>query len=113
MLSIWLPSLTRVYQLGMRAEAERRGTLLLLSLHMSRDKHGRCPAALDRCELDDPSARIDPLSGKQFIYQLRDGVPWLYSIGFDGDDDNGTHDRRWGEREPGGDFVFTPMPDSE
>ena len=51
---------------------------------------------------------IDPYSGKQFIYLVKDGQPLLYSIAADGNDDGGRHDAHWGEGSNGGDFVFWP-----
>lgn len=111
-LSMMLPSLYRSYALALRLEAERRATLLVVALHIYRDEQGSWPAKLDVCALPGlAEVRIDPYSGKDFVYELRDGQPCLYSVGHNGTDDGGKHDSMWGEFKPDRDFVFLPSPD--
>jgi hypothetical protein len=84
---------------------------LVLGLHAYRAKHGQWPADLIDV-LTGKSARlnIDPYSNKPFVYMLRDGEPFLYSVSANGVDDGGEIFRRdgkpgWGET---GDWVFWP-----
>lgn len=107
--------LTRSYELAVRTESIRRATMLVLALHIHHDKHGEWPRTLKDI---DPKLglkglktyRIDTFSGKTFKYELRDGKPFLYSVGVDGKDDGGRHHPKWGEggAQPGGDYVYWP-----
>ena len=36
------------------------------------------------------------------------GQPLLYAVASGGKDDGGRHDKKWGEGDTGGDFVFRP-----
>jgi hypothetical protein len=111
--SLFLGSVARSYQGMVRNEAQRRGTLLTLALHAHHARHGKWPDSLKKIDRrlglkGLKTLRKDPFSGKYFKYKLKDGQPLLYSVGFDGKDDGGRHDKRWGEGDDGGDFVFWP-----
>lgn len=111
--SLFLGSLARSYQGMARNEAQRRGTLLTLALHAHHTRHGKWPDSLKKIDRklglkDLKKLWKDPFSGKYFKYKLKDGQPLLYSVGFDGKDDGGRHDKRWGESDDGGDYVFWP-----
>ena len=112
----WLaPSLTRAYQLRVRAESEVRGTLLTLAILAHKDKHKEWPKSLDaidaKLDLKDlKTNKIDPMTGKQFHYEVKDGEATLYSFGEDGKDDGGQHDEKFGETSGSGDFVFWSPP---
>lgn len=111
-LSTYLASYSRPYQLALRTEAERRATLLLIAVYLHKHETGEWPESIDELkagELD--SIRFDPVGEHDFVLGLRDGQPLLYSVGFDGQDNGGEHDSRWAEKEPGGDFVFFPLPE--
>ncbi|UCC31447.1 MAG: hypothetical protein JSU86_04055 [Phycisphaerales bacterium] len=112
-LSLYLAPLSRTYELGLRCEGMRRGTILTLVIHVFREEHGRWPDTLDACGSDIKDVRVDPFSGEDFVYELRDGTPWLYSVGCDGKDDGGKHDPRWARRKPGHDYVFWPVPQTD
>lgn len=111
----YVPDLSRAYQLTVRLECERRGTLLTLALHAHHAKHRKWPENLAKI---DPAVglknaklvRVDPMTGERFIYRIKDGKPLLYSAGVDGDDDGGEHHPKFGEDGAGGDFVFWPRP---
>lgn len=112
-IMIMRPSLTRSFDLQVRLEAARRGTLLVLVLHGHHAKHGKWPKSLKK--IDEKlgikglsKLRRDPFSGKRFVYRLKGGEPLLYSVAADGKDDGGRHDKKWGEGDAGGDFVFWP-----
>ncbi len=114
---IWLyfSDLTRTYELLVRTESEYRGTMLALAIHAHHAKHGEWPADLGKIDpklgLKNLKAyRIDPMTGKRFIYHVKHGKPWLYSAGADGDDDGGAHHPKFGEHGAGGDYVFWPRP---
>lgn len=110
-LSTYIPATNRAYRFALRSETERRATELLLALCLTRNETGSWPASLDACPGDIGAIRIDPLSGRDFVYAVRDGAVTLYSVGFDGKDDGGgKHDRRWSTRL-GYDVVFCPNPD--
>ncbi|HKQ48534.1 MAG TPA: hypothetical protein VJZ71_10725 [Phycisphaerae bacterium] len=106
------PNRIRSYELALRIEAERRGTLIVLVLHAEYAKKGKWPESLTPITKElkvktRSSLAIDPYSGKMFVYRLNDGEPLLYSVGVDGKDDGGKHDPKFGE-ENGGDYVFWP-----
>lgn len=109
----FIPSFSRAYQISVRCESERRGTLLTLAIHAHHAKHRRWPESLSKI---DPSiglknakaVRVDPMTGERFLYRVKDEKPMLYSAGVDGDDDGGTHHEKFGENGEGGDFVFWP-----
>jgi hypothetical protein len=108
-----LGQLTRTCQLTLRAETARRGTLVTIAVLTHHFEHGEWPATLSKVDkkLRPKSYKelcIDPCSGKDFVYRLKDGEPLLYSIGMDGKDDGGRYDEHDGESEGGGDKVFLP-----
>lgn len=110
--SFSFPSLLRAYEISLRTQACRRGTLLVLALHAHRQEHKQWPSGLDQLPIDSLKAlRIDPYSETDFVYKLTDNGPLLYSIASDGKDDGGRHDPGWGEGPDGGDFVFWPVCD--
>lgn len=112
-LSTYLRGFSGFYSIALRRESARRATLLLLEIHRCHEQSARWPASLDECNLEDlDTLRSDPVAGRDFVYEVRDGKPRLYSVGFDGTDDGGNHDGRWASKEPGGDFVFFPLPDT-
>lgn len=89
--------------------ARGRGVLLALAIHAHREASGTWPRRLRDLKNIDAAYRIDPFSGKEFIYELRDGEPFLYSIGTDCKDDNGTPDMLWAGSANEGDWVFWPV----
>lgn len=111
--AFFVPNATRGYELCVRVEAERRGTLLTLAIHAHHAKHGKWPLDLGKIDAamglkNLKALRVDPFTGKRFLYKLKDGQPLLYSAGADGDDDGGTHHPKFGENGEGGDYVFWP-----
>lgn len=111
-LNVWMvfaPKLHSTYSLGMRIESERRATLLLLQALRYRQREGHWPETLD--DFAKGTERIDPSFGKDFIYQVREGRPLLYAVGFDGEDNGGKRDDGWGEEKGGHDHVYFPLDD--
>ncbi len=108
-----LSDLSGSYERAVMTESHRRGTLLTLALHAHYAKHGKWPESLKKIDKKLgfkalKTLRRDPFTGKSFKYELKDGQPLLYSVGYDGKDDGGRHDPKWGESDNGGDFVFWP-----
>lgn len=111
--SVTLANPARAYTLQLRAEADHRATMLVLAIHAHHAKHGEWPASLAKIDkklgLKGLKAlRQDPCSDKEFVYKLKDGQPWLYSVLADGKDNGGAHDAKWGEDKPDSDYVFWP-----
>jgi hypothetical protein len=114
LLTFMLPDYARADELMLRTEVQRRGTLLVLAIHAYRSKSKKWPEKLDDLEIDKlKTLRIDPYSGKDFIYKLTGKGPLLYSIASDEKDDGGRHDPKWGEGDKGGDYVFWPVQDEK
>ncbi len=112
--SVTLPNPSRAYELQLRAEADHRATMLVLAIHAHHAEHGEWPASLAKIDkklgLKGLKAlRQDPCSDREFVYKLKDGQPWLYSILADGKDNGGAHDPKWGEDKPNSDYVFWPL----
>lgn len=86
----------------------RRGMRVLSAVQLYRLRQGKLPQSLRALEsLDTPGGQllvIDPLTDKPYIYRVRDGDYFLYSVGMDLKDDGGAHDN-WGFYRPG-DIVF-------
>jgi hypothetical protein len=109
---VFLPSLSRVYQLATRQEASRRATQLTYAIHLHRAETGQWPDSLD----DLPpryadTARTDPFSAGDFVYRLTDDGFTLYSTSENGEDDGGVHHQHWGDRDKDDetdDYVFWP-----
>ncbi len=110
-LSLYLPSHLSAYSAAMRVEIRRRGTALMAAIHIYKEDHGRWPKATQDLSLSPEKLRIDLFRGNAFVFELREGQPWLYSVGLDGEDNGGNHDPRAcrSERFSGTDFVFLPI----
>jgi hypothetical protein len=110
-LSVYVGSGNTLYKLAMAVDTERRGITALVALHVFHAEHGRWPDSLRDVALSSDTLRIDPFSGRDFVYEVKDGQPYLYSVGLDGADNGGKHDRRacTREREEGYDYVFLPV----
>ncbi len=99
-------------------EAARRATRIILAFHLHRGRTGKWPARLSEFRpILPPSIRIDPFSGKPFIYRLENGQPLLYSAGYNAKDDGGKHTlyRKQEEEKDGvsvaveADYVYWPV----
>jgi hypothetical protein len=110
-MQVIVPDLTRAFELMLRGEIARRGTMLVLAIHMHKEKNGRWPARLDDLDVKELAGiRTDLYSSEDFVYRVKDGQPLLYSVGVDGEDDGGLHDWGWSEKKRDGDYVFWPYP---
>ncbi|MFI5457719.1 MAG: hypothetical protein ACHRXM_19940 [Isosphaerales bacterium] len=78
-----------------RYQCELGATAILLAAERHRRKTGQWPssiAAIDRSVL--PSVPIDPFSGESFRMARRDGQLFIYSIGPNHKDENGTYEQK-------------------
>ena len=88
----------------------QRGCRLALLVVDHRAREGHYPDSLTDLDVANP---IDPVCRAPYVYRrLNDGFT-LYSIGRDGIDDGGRHERfaSFSRRDPEGDFVFWPIQD--
>ena len=96
---------------GWRLHAERRiaaqrATFLAVQLFVHHAKNKSFPDRLDDLKVTNlKELRIDPFSGKDFVYKKQGKSFVLYSVGKDLRDDGGKHDASW----KSGDFVFWPV----
>jgi len=98
------PSLERYGFLMTRGETTRAASLLATHLHAYWQEHGEYPASLEVFAGQDFAT--DPFSAAPFVYRRAGNDFVLYSIGGNGVDDSGVHDRK-GETN---DLVFWPRP---
>ncbi len=112
-LSMYLPSLIRTYELSVYHETLRRGTILALAINRFQKHEGRWPVGF--YELNEQtlmSVKKDPYSDSGFVYRVNAGVPILYSLGYDGKDNDGVHDGK-AYRKSEYDIVIIPCPEDE
>ncbi len=98
------PSLERYGFLKTRGDTARSATLLVTQLHAYRQEHGEYPTSLDAFAGQDFA--VDPFGAAPFVYRRVGDDFVLYSVGANGVDDSGVHDRK-GETN---DLVFWPRP---
>ena len=101
-----LPSLIRTRLLCERRDAHRRATHLVYHLFAHHAKTGGFPSSLRRLDAPDlEQLRIDPFSGRDFMYKRVSKGFTLYSLADNLEDDRGQHDPKWKT----GDYVFWPV----
>ena len=101
---MFVPSLSRAQFVETRAETVRRATLLVTNLNAYRQQFGGYPASLDG--FAGREFAVDPFGDMPFTYRREGDSFVLYSIGGNGTDDGGVHDRK-GDTN---DLVFWPRP---
>lgn len=107
---ILLPRTERVFTTAIRVETRRRGTQLLLALALHKEEHGIWPERLDALSpLPKRGIRIDPRSGRDFIYRADGDTMMLYSVGMDGVDNGGTLLGEDYRNRDGEDLVIWPV----
>lgn len=106
LLKALLPLLGTLRSLHERITATRRATHLIVQIHVHRQKNGAFPDSLDQLDLPDlAELRIDPFSGRDFVYRPSDAQFLLYSFGDNCQNDGGRH-TNW---KKDGDVVFWPV----
>ena len=101
-------SFRRARLIDERMTATRRATHLIVHLFAHRAKTGTFPPSLGG--LDGPNLdqlRIDPFSGRDFVYRRVGQSFTLYSLAENLEDDRGRHDPKWANA----DHVFWPVQD--
>lgn len=72
------------------AVMHRDGALVAIALELYRREHGDWPASLDALvPAFLPATPMDEFSGRPMRYEVRGGVPWVWGVGGDMDDDGG------------------------
>ena len=90
-------------------DASRRATLLICHILIHHGKTGSYPASLNELKCADlEEIRIDPFSGRDFVYRLQPSGFLLYSVSFNMKDNGGQHDDQWPPAKD--DVVFWPVP---
>lgn len=101
-----LPSLKRSQELDVMLTAERRARRLIahiLDHHARKNKYPKTLSQLDAHDLEE--IRVDPFSGRDFVYKLRRRAFKLYTVSLNLADDGGAHDPKWKTK----DHVFWPV----
>ena len=91
-LSILMPALSRVNQIGWRNFAQSEAALVIMALIQHEKQHGEYPESLDMLVEKGllKEVPVDPFSDKSIIYRRTDDDFILYSVGFNFTDDGGT-----------------------
>ena len=108
-LKFILPSFSVACDLNVRLTATRRATHLIIHLHDHGRRHGGFPERLDQLEAANlAELRVDPFSGRDFVYRKERRGFKLYTVSSNMKDDGGKHQAKGLDR---GDYVFWPVPD--
>jgi hypothetical protein len=103
-LEVLAPSVSKYHFLLARGEAVRRAALAVMELNAYRQQFGAYPDSLP--ELGNLPVLRDPFTGGSFAYRRQADGFVLYSVGANGTDEGGLHDRR-GDKN---DIVLWPPP---
>ena len=104
-----LRSLWRFDKFRRGRDAQRHAARIILRMHAWRASNGGWPNTLKEAMSEElPTLRWDPFSDGELVYRIKEGQPLLYSVGANGQDDQGRHheDDWLGEK---GDIVFWPL----
>jgi len=104
LLEVLTPSVSKYHFLLARGETARRAALAVTELNAYRQRFGAYPRSL--ADLGDLSVLQDPFTGASFAYRRQADGFVLYSVGANGTDEGGLHDRR-GDKN---DIVLWPPP---
>jgi hypothetical protein len=90
LVTLMATSAHRIHTIGRDAVQQRDATLTASALVRFRRKHGKWPTTLESL-VPEYLAKLplDELTGKPLRYRITDSRPRLYSVGFDGVDDQG------------------------
>lgn len=87
---IMLPAVNQAYVAAERLCQVRDGTLTAIALELYRRQHGEWPASLEQLVPKYlPEMPMDRFTGKALSYQIQNGRPMVYAVGFDLQDDGG------------------------
>jgi len=106
----FLPDAGKLIELSNRLKSEMQALIMTSAILRYKIDQGSLPEILDDLVksgcLD--KLLIDPFSDKPLNYKRADRAFFLYSNGYDCDDDGGIHDKSWGN-DGDGDYVFWPV----
>jgi hypothetical protein len=108
---IWTESWLALVCTHYRHLAKTRGTFALLACDIYKKRHGAFPANLETAfEECGVAPQFDPVTQKMPGYRLADGVPELWFVGFDRQDDSGkmpyNSEKEKNRIVPGTDFLM-------
>jgi hypothetical protein len=106
-MRVMMPALGRYHTLHARAETTRRATTLAANIQAYRQQYGDYPESLD--VFGDREFVVDPFTDQRFVYRREGDSFTLYSLGPNGVDDGGVHDRRAREN----DLRYWPRPEDK
>lgn len=89
-VNLLVPAYDRIQNRVMLTDGQRDGVFLGLALELYHRQHKEWPKSL--AELSPqflPRVPVDPITGKALHFKIVDDRPVVYSVGADGDDDNG------------------------
>jgi len=102
----FVADISRARILDDRADAAGRATRLIALILVHHGATGNYPASLGELKSPDlKQIRMDPFSGRDFVYKRQATAFTLYGVGENSKDDGGQHDESWKT----GDFVFWPV----
>jgi len=92
LVSIFLPNLIESTKFVTETEVLWRGAIALTAVRLFQSKNGRLPKDFSEIAgLVPKELLIDPFSGKELRYRVEGSDFYLYSVGYNGTDDSGTH----------------------
>jgi hypothetical protein len=102
-------SIYRFHDLYLRADAEQKGSRIIIALRRYKNKTGHWPQKLDNVKSMAPAEIfVDPINGNSFVYKLTEENFTLYSKGKNNIDEDGKYKRRYGEISEGDDWLIWP-----
>jgi hypothetical protein len=109
MVSLLKRSLYRIHEIYLRADAEKKGTLLIIALRRYKNEHGQWPQRLGEVKgLADAEVFVDPISGDSFVYKLTEENFTLYSKGKNNIDEGGKYKMGYDETLEADDWQIWP-----
>ena len=89
-MNMMLPALDTCTLAGEQTECARNAAMIGVAAYRFHLKHARFPESADEMVPEFlASIPIDVITGDPLKYQLKDGLPLIYSVGTDLDDDGG------------------------
>jgi len=114
LLDMMMPAIGRATTAIQGHRADTQAMRLAIAAHRHKLRHGSFPTSIGDFDQDLINfAFIDPFVGGNMIYRLDPEIgPMIYARGYDGDDDQGRHERNLflSTREKDGDFLYYPNP---
>jgi hypothetical protein len=106
-IRLLIPAFHKVHIAACRSQAQLRQAIVAIAAEQFRSRNGRWPSSIEElvhAKLLD-NVPLDPFDSKPIRWKTVDDGPLIYSVGVDGNDDNGSY-YRLNENKDGYDFVF-------